>query len=101
MENLSFPTGMRKPSWNKSQAIQQVISLKALLEPDTDAGSRKKLHIPRADTHVRYLVHFLFLSPSIVLSYVCYTALITSGSIIILWLAVKHVYMIILNNSKN
>nr|XP_019070142.1 protein TIFY 4B isoform X2 [Solanum lycopersicum] len=45
--------GMRKPSWNKSQAIQQVISLKALLEPDTDAGSRKKLHIPRADTHVQ------------------------------------------------
>lgn len=47
--------GMRKPSWNKSQAIQQVISLKALLEttPDTDAGTRKKLHIPRADTHVQ------------------------------------------------
>ncbi|MCD9644349.1 hypothetical protein HAX54_032536 [Datura stramonium] len=47
--------GMRRPSWNKSQAIQQVISLKALLEttPDTDAGIRKKLHIPRADTHVQ------------------------------------------------
>ncbi|XP_055832549.1 protein TIFY 4B-like isoform X2 [Solanum dulcamara] len=47
--------GMRKPSWNKSQAIQQVISLKALLEttPDTDAGTRKKLHIPRTDTHVQ------------------------------------------------
>lgn len=47
--------GMRKPSWNKSQAIKQVISLKALLEttPDTDAGIRKKLHIPRADTHVQ------------------------------------------------
>ncbi|TKY51193.1 TIFY 4B [Spatholobus suberectus] len=30
--------GMRRPSWNKSQAIQQVISLKALLEPsDEDA----------------------------------------------------------------
>ncbi|KMZ56410.1 hypothetical protein ZOSMA_95G00030 [Zostera marina] len=26
--------GMRRPSWNKSQAIQQVISLKALLEPN-------------------------------------------------------------------
>ncbi|KAL3336395.1 hypothetical protein AABB24_032240 [Solanum stoloniferum] len=45
--------GMRKPSWNKSQAIQQVISLKALLEPDTDAGTWKKLHIPPADTHVQ------------------------------------------------
>ncbi|XP_045821328.1 protein TIFY 4A-like isoform X2 [Trifolium pratense] len=28
--------GMRRPSWNKSQAIQQVISLKALLEPTAD-----------------------------------------------------------------
>ncbi|MED6108071.1 Protein TIFY 4B-like isoform X1 [Stylosanthes scabra] len=28
--------GMRRPSWNKSQAIQQVISLKALLEPPND-----------------------------------------------------------------
>lgn len=28
--------GMRRPSWNKSQAIQQVISLKALLEPTDD-----------------------------------------------------------------
>jgi hypothetical protein len=27
---------MRRPSWNKSQAIQQVISLKALLEPTDD-----------------------------------------------------------------
>ncbi|XP_076926751.1 protein TIFY 4B-like [Bidens hawaiensis] len=35
--------GMRRPSWNKSQAIQQVIMLKALLEPspDSDEGSRK------------------------------------------------------------
>ncbi|KAJ8543144.1 hypothetical protein K7X08_005667 [Anisodus acutangulus] len=41
--------GMRRPSWNKSQAIQQVISLKALLEttPESDTGPRKKLHIPR------------------------------------------------------
>ena len=31
-------TGMRRPSWNKSQAIQQVISLKALLEPSEDSG---------------------------------------------------------------
>lgn len=29
--------GMRRPSWNKSQAVQQVISLKALLEPCHDA----------------------------------------------------------------
>ncbi|KAK3417472.1 protein TIFY 4B [Eucalyptus grandis] len=34
--------GMRRPSWNKSQAIQQVISLKALLEgpEDDDSGAR-------------------------------------------------------------
>lgn len=32
-------TGMRRPSWNKSQAIQQVISLKALLEPSDDSGA--------------------------------------------------------------
>ncbi|KAK4257995.1 hypothetical protein QN277_007510 [Acacia crassicarpa] len=32
--------GMRRPSWNKSQAIQQVISLKALLDPaDDDSGT--------------------------------------------------------------
>ncbi|XP_054791069.1 protein TIFY 4B-like isoform X2 [Prosopis cineraria] len=32
--------GMRRPSWNKSQAIQQVISLKALLDPaDNDSGT--------------------------------------------------------------
>ncbi|KAK8475703.1 hypothetical protein V6N11_037459 [Hibiscus sabdariffa] len=41
--------GMRKPSWNKSQAIQQVISLKTLLETTSDsdaAEARKKLYIP-------------------------------------------------------
>ncbi|XP_015573495.2 protein TIFY 4B isoform X5 [Ricinus communis] len=31
--------GMRRPSWNKSQAIQQVISLKALLETSEDSGA--------------------------------------------------------------
>ncbi|XP_038719215.1 protein TIFY 4B-like isoform X2 [Tripterygium wilfordii] len=31
--------GMRRPSWNKSQAIQQVISLKALLEANEDSGA--------------------------------------------------------------
>ncbi|GLT99556.1 hypothetical protein SLE2022_169900 [Rubroshorea leprosula] len=31
--------GMRRPSWNKSQAIQQVISLKALLESGDDSGA--------------------------------------------------------------
>ncbi|KAG5587219.1 hypothetical protein H5410_047653 [Solanum commersonii] len=47
--------GMRKPSWNKSQAIQQVISLKALLEttPDSDTGQRKRRHIPRPDTSLQ------------------------------------------------
>lgn len=39
-------TGMRRPSWNKSQAIQQVVMLKALLEPTPDSdGCRRKLHI--------------------------------------------------------
>ncbi|CAA0832141.1 Protein TIFY 4B [Striga hermonthica] len=33
--------GMRRPSWNKSQAIQQVIMLKKLLEADPEAGSVK------------------------------------------------------------
>ncbi|XP_041008283.1 protein TIFY 4B-like isoform X2 [Juglans microcarpa x Juglans regia] len=38
--------GMRRPSWNKSQAIQQVISLKALLEPtnhDSGDGALRKV----------------------------------------------------------
>ncbi|XP_022868912.1 protein TIFY 4B-like isoform X1 [Olea europaea var. sylvestris] len=42
--------GMRRPSWNKSQAIQQVIMLKRLLETttsDAEAEPRKKLYIPR------------------------------------------------------
>ncbi|KAI3801027.1 hypothetical protein L1987_29127 [Smallanthus sonchifolius] len=38
--------GMRRPSWNKSQAIQQVIMLKSLLEPTPDSdGCSRKLHI--------------------------------------------------------
>ncbi|GMN48858.1 hypothetical protein TIFTF001_018026 [Ficus carica] len=55
--------GMRRPSWNKSQAIQQVISLKALLETTSDsnsapvaaAGEQEKLRIPAspAPKHVR------------------------------------------------
>ncbi|KAL0835692.1 hypothetical protein Bca101_087581 [Brassica carinata] len=32
-------TGMRRPSWNKSQAVQQVLSLKALFEPGDDSGA--------------------------------------------------------------
>lgn len=46
-----FGAGMRRPSWNKSQAIQQVIMLKKLLEasPDSDAGSHKKLRISLPD----------------------------------------------------
>ncbi|CAN7072446.1 unnamed protein product, partial [Brassica oleracea var. botrytis] len=31
--------GMRRPSWNKSQAVQQVLSLKALFEPGDDSGA--------------------------------------------------------------
>nr|KJB22989.1 hypothetical protein B456_004G077100 [Gossypium raimondii] len=41
--------GMRRPSWNKSQAIQQVISLKTLLETTSDSDgvkASKKLHVP-------------------------------------------------------
>uniref|UniRef100_A0A1D1Y484 Protein TIFY n=2 Tax=Anthurium amnicola TaxID=1678845 RepID=A0A1D1Y484_9ARAE len=40
--------GMRRPSWNKSQAIQQVISLKALLEGrhDPDAAADDAPSIP-------------------------------------------------------
>ncbi|MBA0619656.1 hypothetical protein Godav_005474, partial [Gossypium davidsonii] len=41
--------GMRRPSWNKSQAIQQVISLKTLLETTSDSDAveaRKKLYPP-------------------------------------------------------
>ncbi|KAL6500522.1 TIFY [Orobanche hederae] len=37
--------GMRRPSWNKSQAIQQVIMLKKLLEADSLAGSPKRHNI--------------------------------------------------------
>lgn len=56
-------TGMRRPSWNKSQAIQQVISLKTLLETtsDSDAGTRKKLYIPRPENLQRVrLLSLLF-----------------------------------------
>ncbi|RQO90871.1 hypothetical protein POPTR_005G214300v4 [Populus trichocarpa] len=44
--------GMRRPSWNKSQAIQQVISLKTLLEatPETESP-RRRLYIPRPPPH--------------------------------------------------
>lgn len=41
--------GMRRPSWNKSQAIQQVISLKSLLEPTPSRPSpvaARPLEIP-------------------------------------------------------
>lgn len=53
---------MRKPSWNKSQAIQQVISLKALFEttPESDTGQRKKRHIPRPDTSLQRVRFDLF-----------------------------------------
>ncbi|PIA45047.1 hypothetical protein AQUCO_01700538v1 [Aquilegia coerulea] len=46
--------GMRRPSWNKSQAIEQVISLKTLLEPRTESdtnatGIRQKLLVSRLE----------------------------------------------------
>ncbi|CAN1233008.1 Protein TIFY 4A [Linum perenne] len=44
--------GMRRPSWNKSQAIQQVISLKTLLEPppeSEDGQPPRRRYIPRPD----------------------------------------------------
>lgn len=46
--------GMRRPSWNKSQAIQQVISLKTLLESrpdsgDAAAGIRQKIAPPEPE----------------------------------------------------
>ncbi|TYJ14588.1 hypothetical protein E1A91_A10G128300v1 [Gossypium mustelinum] len=45
--------GMRRPSWNKSQAIQQVISLKALLESNEDsgAGARRKILVCPPPSH--------------------------------------------------
>lgn len=44
--------GMRRPSWNKSQAIQQVISLKALLESgdDSGAGALRKVLVSHSPT---------------------------------------------------
>lgn len=44
-----FGSGMRRPSWNKSQAIQQVIMMKRLFEgtPDSDAGSQRRLRFSR------------------------------------------------------
>ncbi|XXG42166.1 hypothetical protein AAC387_Pa01g2500 [Persea americana] len=46
--------GMRRPSWNKSQAIQQVISLKTLLESRPDSGDaaaviRQKIAAPEPE----------------------------------------------------
>lgn len=52
-------TGMRRPSWNKSQAIQQVISLKALLETtssDSNANAQAEAEAEAPQnptTHVR------------------------------------------------
>ncbi|KAJ6730817.1 PROTEIN TIFY 4A-RELATED-RELATED [Salix viminalis] len=46
--------GMRRPSWNKSQAIQQVISLKTLLETTPESESpRRRLYIPPPDNPPR------------------------------------------------
>ncbi|KAL3626075.1 TIFY [Castilleja foliolosa] len=45
--------GMRRPSWNKSQAIQQVIMLKTLLEttPDSESGSQKRIRFSRPNIY--------------------------------------------------
>lgn len=61
--------GMRRPSWNKSQAIQQVISFKALLESNEDsgAGARRKILVCPPPSHfppqnaVARLISLLFL----------------------------------------
>ncbi|XP_040955902.1 protein TIFY 4B [Gossypium hirsutum] len=50
--------GMRRPSWNKSQAIQQVISLKTLLETTSDSDgveASKKLHVPFPQNPPRFV----------------------------------------------
>ncbi|TYJ21631.1 hypothetical protein E1A91_A08G075200v1 [Gossypium mustelinum] len=50
--------GMRRPSWNKSQAIQQVISLKTLLETTSDSEAveaSKKLHVPFPQNPPRFV----------------------------------------------
>ncbi|PPS05409.1 hypothetical protein GOBAR_AA15253 [Gossypium barbadense] len=60
---------MRRPSWNKSQAIQQVISFKALLESNEDsgAGARRKILVCPPPSHfppqnaVARLISLLFL----------------------------------------
>ena len=64
---------MRRPSWNKSQAIQQVISLKALLEPcdDSGAGALRKIvaspqpHTPPATfsvcLYIGVCVYFMYI----------------------------------------
>ena len=64
---------MRKPSWNKSQAIQQVISLKTLLETTADfdggddGGARRKLFVSSPENQHRvgcrpmFMFFFLFL----------------------------------------
>lgn len=62
-----FRTGMRRPSWNKSQAIQQVISLKTLFESrpdsgDAAAGIRQKIASsePENPPHVRRNIFHFF-----------------------------------------
>lgn len=58
-------SGMRRPSWNKSQAIQQVISLKALLEPCDDSGAgalRKVVVSPRVSFSLVILLLRTFLT---------------------------------------
>ncbi|CAI0448840.1 unnamed protein product, partial [Linum tenue] len=60
--------GMRRPSWNKSQAIQQVISLKTLLEPppESDDGQPpRRRYIPRPDNTHRVRFSTALANPSV------------------------------------
>ncbi|KAG9148529.1 hypothetical protein Leryth_025206 [Lithospermum erythrorhizon] len=62
--------GMRRPSWNKSQAIQQVISLKKLLEapPASESGGRSKRHHVPPRIHNDNNSHFVPRSANVGLS---------------------------------
>lgn len=60
---------MRRPSWNKSQAIQQVISLKSLLEPSppnnySNSASLKSAVLRPPQIPSNHTVSFLLLSYS-------------------------------------
>ncbi|KAF8392325.1 hypothetical protein HHK36_022667 [Tetracentron sinense] len=64
--------GMRRPSWNKSQAIEQVISLKNLLETKTDsrtgasasAGTRQEISFARPEKSPEVRTNINFTTPA-------------------------------------